>query len=74
MKELITKEKVKEKIDNANMILNQCFNMLMDIKHARNNLLDSMLNFQPLLAECLYELMSFYQELKTEEKTLYTTK
>lgn len=74
MKELITKEKVKEKIDNANMILNQCFNMLMDIKRARNNLLDSMLNFQPLLAECLYELMSFYQELKTEEKTLVKDK
>ena len=74
MKELITKEKVKEKINNANDILNKCFNMLMDIKHARDNLLDSLLNFQPLLAECLYELMSFYQELKTEEKSLIKDK
>ena len=74
MKELITKEKVKEKINNANDILNKCFNMLMDIKHARDNLLDSLLNFQPLLAECLYELMSFYQDLKTEEKSLIKDK
>lgn len=74
MKELITKEKVKEKTNNANDILYKCFNMLMDIKHARDNLLDSLLNFQPLLAECLYELMSFYQELKTEEKSLIKDK
>lgn len=55
--ELITKDMIKAKIDIAEVTLSKCFDMLLDMKHARENLGDSIMNFQITLAECLYDLM-----------------
>ena len=55
MHSLISAETAKRNIDAAEEILNKCFGMLMDIKHASDTLGDAIMNFQPLLADCLYD-------------------
>ena len=70
MHSLISEETVKRNIDAAEETLNKCFGMLMDIKHASDTLGDAVMNFQPLLADCLYDMMGFYQKLQTLNKLL----
>ena len=36
MKHLISKEEVKVKVNNAETVLNRCFDMLLDLKHGRS--------------------------------------
>jgi len=72
--EFITKDMVKAKIDIAEVTLYKCFDMLLDMKHARDRLGDSLMNFQITLAECLYDLMQFYHELQNEKKDLISKK
>ena len=71
---LTTKDDVKCIIDSAEKILYECFEMLLSLKHARDNLGDIILTFQPKLAECLYNLMQFYHKLKSENKDLISQK
>lgn len=73
-KQLISSKTVKEKIDSAEIVLQECFDMLLDFKHARNNLGHALTSFQPKLAECLYELMEFYQELDCEKDRMISAK
>ena len=74
VKELISKEVVKEKIDRAEKMLDECFGFLMDLKHVRDDLVPAITEFQPRLADCLHILMRFYQELQTEKKELISKK
>lgn len=74
MHSLISEEKVKRNIDAAEEILNKCFSMLMEIKHASDTLGDTIMNFQPLLADCLYDMMGFYQELQAEKDFIISQK
>lgn len=71
---LITKDDVKCIIDSAEKILYKCFEMLLSLKHARDDLGNIILNFQPKLAECLYNLMQFYHKLISEKKALISLK
>ena len=71
---LITYQIVKGKIASSEKILCECFDMLLNLKHARDNLDDALTMFQPKLAECLYELMTFYQELHREKDRLISIK
>lgn len=71
---LISMETVKEKIDTAEETLHKCFSMLMDIKNATDALGDAIMDFQPLLSDCLYELMGFYQKLQAEKRLYNITK
>ena len=74
MIELITYQKAKLTIDRAEETLKKCFDMLMSIKHPSEALGDSLINFQPILSDCLYELMAFYQELQTEKDYIISQK
>lgn len=74
MFEIITKDIVKEKVLSAETILDECFEMLLDFKHSRGELGNILANFQPKLAECLYDLMQFYHELQQEKKKLISQK
>lgn len=71
---LITKDDVRGIINSAEKILYECFEMLLSLKHARDDLGDIILTFQPKLAECLYNLMQFYHKLKSEKKDLISQK
>jgi len=74
MHSLSSEETVKRNIDVAEEILNKCFGMLMDIKHASDALGDAIMNFQPLLADCLYDMMGFYQKLQAEKDFIISQK
>jgi hypothetical protein len=74
MHSLISEEAVKRNIDAAEETLNKCFGMLMDIKHASDTLGDAVINFQPLLAGCLYDMMGFYQKLQAEKDFIISQK
>lgn len=71
---LISEETVKRNIDTADATLNNCFSMLIDIKHATDTLGDAIINFQPLLADCLYDMMGFYQKLQAEKDFIISQK
>lgn len=71
---LFSEKEVKRNIDIAEETLNRCFKMLMDIKHASGALGNGIMNFQPLLAECLYDMMGFYQKLQTEKDYIVSQK
>ena len=45
---------VKEKIMTAEAVLEQCFTMLLDIKYATEALGNAIIEFQPLLGDCLF--------------------
>lgn len=70
----ISADEVKAKIDKANKTLNDCFDMLLDFRYCRNDFGNAILMFQPLLAECLFELMQFYQRLHKEKDELIARK
>ena len=74
MVECITREKASQIISDAEKELIECFEMLLDFRHGRNNLAKALTEFQPKLAECLYSLMKFYQELKQEKDLLIAQK
>lgn len=71
---LISLQTAKETINEAEKSLSKCFDMLIDIKNGTNLIKDALLNFQPLLADCLYELMAFYQKLHTEKDYIISQK
>ena len=66
MTNIITKEFVEKQVSSAEATLNECFDMLLDFKHAWGNLDEILESFQPKLAECLYRLMQLYQALQRE--------
>ena len=70
----ISASEVRERINAADKTLNSCFDMLMDFRHGRDGLEKTIQDFQPTLAECLYELMQFYQELHREKDALISFK
>ncbi len=71
---MISQVSVMEKIDLADTIFNRCFDCLLAMKHGDTNIGNTLLRFQPELAECLYDLMTFYQDLKSEENTMIISK
>lgn len=70
----ISEDEVRKKIEESELELNECFEMLIDFRYGRNDLGNVILNFQPLLAECLFDLMAFYQKLQKEKDTLISLK
>ena len=76
MKELVTEKTVIEKVTETERTLNQCFNMLLSIKNSSNPSVvsEAVLRFQPVLAECLFGMMSFYQQLKRDEGFIISKK
>lgn len=74
MMNLISEEKAKSEIDKAEKILLKSFNRLLALKRADENFKDYILTFQPELAECLYDLMTFYRRLKAEARDLISIK
>lgn len=70
----ISVEEVRTIIEKAEKVLNDCFDMLIDFRHGRGDIGNVILNFQPLLAECLYDLMAFYQKLHKEKDALISIK
>lgn len=70
---IISKERVINVIDNAEIELRDCFRRLVLLKNLDDNIQDIM-DFQPKLAVCLYDLMLFYRELCQEEKQLIEQK
>ncbi len=71
---MITLEEVRNKMMIAEMSLNQCFDMLIDIKYAKDNASNAIVEFQPKLARCLLELMQFYKKLQSDKKELVSNK
>jgi len=71
---MISQVSVMEKIDLADTIFNRCFDCLLAMKHGDTNIGNKLLRFQPELAECLYDLMTFYQDLKSEENKMIISK
>ena len=67
-------ETVKNKIDTAEVILKECFDMLLEFKQGEGNFGAILYDFQPKLADCLYDLMSFYKMLQNEKQQLIATK
>ena len=74
MLELISEEKVRKVVNTAEETLNKCFDMLVEIRNASEALGDAIVNFQPILATCLYEIMEFYQELHAEKNNIISQK
>ena len=74
MIDCISREKAYQVISNAESVLEECFEMLLDFKHGGENIGKALTEFQPKLAESLYSLMQFYQELKAEKDLLISRK
>lgn len=74
MDNLISEKDAKREIEKAEAVLLKSFERLLALKHADDNAEDSFLKFQPELAECLYDLMTFYRKLKAEERVLISKK
>ena len=72
--ELIKEEVVRRVISDAEKTFITCFNMLLNNKHATENMGDSILRFQPLLAECLYNTMELYRKLHSEKEYIISQK
>lgn len=74
MEQLISKEDVSGIIEKADKIFNECFTMLLHLKHGSDDLGDILMKFQPTLANGLDDLMKFYQKLISEKKELISSK
>ncbi len=74
LREIISETDAKNVIEDAENTFNKCFDILVNIKHASKMSNELILDFQPLLAECLYELMTFYQKLQDEKKYIISHK
>lgn len=70
----MTAEEMETVIDQAETELNECFQILMDIKRGKLQDADLFLQFQPKLADCLYDLMKQYKKVIAEEKETITKK
>lgn len=70
----ISEDNVKKVLDSADKSLHECFDMLMQFRHATKDLNKAILQFQPLLAETLFNLMEFYNELSREKRMLIDSK
>jgi hypothetical protein len=69
----MNKKIVKSTIDKAEIQLKKCFEMLSGFLAGRQG--DKLIfEFQPVLAETLYNLMKFYQELCSTERNLISRK
>ena len=71
---MLSREDVKIKIDTAETILKECWGILIKVKHGRGDFDALLFDFQPKLAECLYDLMQFYHKLQAEKKQLIKAK
>lgn len=69
----ITSEELKNRIDQADNTLRECLEMMIDFKHG-NNVDRVVKDFQYTLADCLYNLMSLYQQLAAEKRQLIDKK
>lgn len=67
-------EDVKKALDSADRNLHECFDMLMDFRTAQNSVERVILQFQPLLAETLFNLMELYNKLSSEKSILISEK
>lgn len=64
----MTTGEMETAVNRAETELNECFQILMDIKHGELQDADSFLQFQPKLADCMYDLMKQYKKVIAEEK------
>lgn len=67
-------EEMKTIIDKAEKELDECFQLLMCIKHGKFENIDPFLQFQPKLADCMYELMQQYKNIIAKEKETISQK
>ena len=67
-------QRVKGAIDTAETVLCECFDMLLTLKHPDGDITKAILEFQPKLADTLFNLMLFYNELQAEKKNLIANK
>lgn len=70
----ISEDNVKQVLDSADKSLHECFDMLMQFRQAKRSLNKAILQFQPLLAETLFNLMEFYNKLSHEKRILIDSK
>lgn len=61
-------------VNNAENELNECFNMLLSMKRIDNGMENALFKFQPTLADCLYSLMSVYNTLNSQKKSIISQK
>lgn len=74
MESIYTDDDIARIVNNAEITLNECFNMLLSMKNVDDKLENTLFNFQPTLADCLYSLMSIYNDLNSQKKTLIDQK
>lgn len=74
MKDILNETDMVNIIGSAECSLNNCFEILLSIKNHQDNLDNSIMNFQPNLADCLYSLMDTYNVLKSQERYLIEQK
>lgn len=67
-------EEMKGIIDRAEKELDECFQLLMCIKHGKFENIDPFLQFQPKLADCMYELMQQYKKIIAAERETISQK
>ena len=70
----ISEFEVVKIIAAAEITLNKCFEMLLDFKTNKGSISVALFDFQPMLSQCLYNLMRFYQKLNKYKKTLINEK
>lgn len=70
----ISEDNVKEVLDSADKALHECFDMLTQFRHVKKDFNKAILQFQPLLAETLFNLMEFYNKLSHEKRILIDSK
>lgn len=71
---LTSKDDTEKIINLAERTYKECFCMLLAFKDSEGDISNTITNFQPRLAEILYDLMSFYQKLKSEARQLISEK
>jgi len=67
-------EEMKAVIDKAEKELNECFQLFMLIKNGKFENIDPFLQFQPKLADCMYELMQQYKKIIKKEREMVSQK
>ena len=71
---LLSEDDVKQALNMADSSLHECFDMLIDFRSGQNDLYKVIWQFQPLLAETLFNLMEFYNKLSQEKSRLISVK
>lgn len=66
----MNKPDTKAAVLQAEKELHECFRLLMRLKHGDLKNPDSIFQFQPKLADCLYEVMQAYKKIVSAEKEL----